>query len=115
MDRAAVYAIMMGHVGLVVPNEYVHAYVSPHPAKLVGVASVDPHDPACCEQLRHAVESLGFRALKLSGAYQNFNPADLRYLRDAVAMARSAGLPEIPARFVEAMLERDSLALPGMG
>ena len=233
VDRAAVYAMMMGHVGLVVPNEYVHAYVSRHPAKLVGVASVDPHDPECCERLRHAVENLGLRALKLSGAYQNFNPADtrydalyrtaerldipifwhqstsfyaetplrwskpvlldqvaqrhprlrmvichlghpwytdavmvmrkhrnvygdmsgfgfrrwrfyvslataleydvgdkvlfgtdypfctveqsVRYLHDAAALARRSGLPEIPARFVDAMLERDSLALLGMG
>ena len=79
VDRAAVYAMMMGHVGLVVPNEYVHAYVSRHPEKLVGVASVDPHDAECCAQLEHAVNNLGFRALKLSGAYQNFNPADTRY------------------------------------
>ena len=79
VDRAAVYAMMMGHVGLEVPNDYVHAYVSRHPGKLVGVASVDPHDPECCEQLRHAVRNLGFRALKLSGAYQNFDPSDTAY------------------------------------
>ena len=79
VDRAAVYAMMMGHVGLEVPNDYVHAYVSRHPDKLVGVASVDPHDPACCEQLRHAVRNQGFRALKLSGAYQNFDPSDVAY------------------------------------
>ena len=35
--------------------------------------------PACCEQLRHAVRNLGFRALKLSGAYQNFDPSDVAY------------------------------------
>jgi predicted TIM-barrel fold metal-dependent hydrolase len=39
----------------------------------------------------------------------------VRYLRDAVDMARRSGLPQIPARFVDAMLERDSLALLGMG
>jgi len=79
VDRAAVYAMMMGHVGLEVPNDYVYAYVSQHPDKLVGVASVDPHDPECCEQIEHAVRQQDFRALKLSGAYQNFDPSNVAY------------------------------------
>ena len=36
------------------------------------------------------------------------------YLRDAVDLARRTGLPEIAAGFVDAVLERDSLALLGM-
>ena len=36
------------------------------------------------------------------------------YLRDAVDLARRTGLPEIPAGFVDDVLERDSLALLGM-
>ena len=79
VDRAAVFAMMMNAAGLVVPNEYVHDYVSRRPDKLFGVASVDPNDPACIEQLTHSIRNLGLRALKLSGAYQNFNPADTRY------------------------------------
>ncbi|MYH62599.1 MAG: amidohydrolase [Caldilineaceae bacterium SB0675_bin_29] len=79
VDRAAVFAMNMNAAGLVVPNEYVHDYVSRRPDKLFGVASVDPNDPACIEQLTHAIRNLGLRALKLSGAYQNFNPADTRY------------------------------------
>ena len=39
----------------------------------------------------------------------------VRYLRAAVTMARRSGLPEIPARFVDAISERDSRALPGLG
>ncbi len=79
VDRATVFAMMMNATGLVVPNEYVHDYVKQHPDKLVGVASVDPNDPECIEQLEHAVKNLGFRALKLSGAYQDFNPAESCY------------------------------------
>ncbi len=79
VERVAVFAMMMNATGLVVPNEYVHEYVSQHPEKLIGVASVDPNEPECIEQLEHAVKNLGFRALKLSGAYQDFNPADSRY------------------------------------
>lgn len=79
VERAAVFAMMMNATGLVVPNEYVHEYVRQHPDKLIGVASVDPNEPECIEQLEHAVKNLGFRALKLSGAYQDFNPAESRY------------------------------------
>lgn len=76
VDRAAVFAMEMNATGLVVPNQYIHEYVSQHPDKLVGVASVDPNDPQCIEELEHAVKHLDMRALKLSGAYQDFNPAD---------------------------------------
>ena len=79
VDRVAVFAMMMNATGLVVPNEYIHEYVKDHPKKLIGVASVDPNVPGCIEQLDHAVKTLGFQALKLSGAYQNFNPADTCY------------------------------------
>ena len=79
VDRAAVFAMMMNATGLVVPNEYVHDYVCQHPDKLVGVASVDPNDSGCIEQLEHAVQNLDLRAVKLSGAYQDFNPADPKH------------------------------------
>jgi hypothetical protein len=39
----------------------------------------------------------------------------VRFLHNAARMARHSGLPEIPTRFVDAMLERDSPALLGMG
>ena len=71
--------MMMRPTGLVVPNEYVIAYVNQHPDKLVGVASIDPTTPDCVEVLNNAVKQLGFRGVKLSGAYQDFNPADTQY------------------------------------
>ena len=79
VDRAAVFAMAMRHTGLVVPNDYVHEYVSRHAEKLVGVASVDPTSEDCIEELDRAVKQLGLRAVKLSGAYQDFNPADARH------------------------------------
>ena len=92
VEKAAVFAMMMRHTGLVVPNEYVHAYVSRHPDRLVGVASVDPTAPHSPEVLEHAVTELDFRAVKLSGAYQNFNPASPRH--DALyAKAQELGIP----------------------
>ena len=92
VGKAAVFAMMMRPTGLVVPNEYVSAYVSRHPDKLVGVASVDPTAPDSPEVLEHAVTELDFRAVKLSGAYQNFNPAEPRY--DALySKAQELGIP----------------------
>jgi len=79
VDKAVVFAMMMKPTGLIVPNDYVHAYVKQHPDKLIGLASVDPKSPEAVNELERAVNQLGFRGLKLSGAYQDFNPAETRY------------------------------------
>ncbi len=44
VDRAIVLGFRARHVGVLVPNEYVAAYVEQHPEKLIGFCSVDPHD-----------------------------------------------------------------------
>jgi len=79
VEKAVVFAMMMRPRGLVVPNDYVHAYVKQHPEKLIGLASVDPNSPDAIAELERATKQLGFRGLKLSGAYQDFNPAETRY------------------------------------
>ena len=69
-----------------------HFGVHQDPERLVGVASVDPTAPHSPEVLEHAVTELDFRAVKLSGAYQNFNPAEPRH--DALyAKAQELGIP----------------------
>ena len=40
------------------PNEYVAKYVHQHDDKLVGFASIDPHDDDAVEQLDYAVKYL---------------------------------------------------------
>ena len=44
VDRAVVLGFRARHVGVLVPNEYVAAYVNRHPEKLIGFGSVDPND-----------------------------------------------------------------------
>jgi predicted TIM-barrel fold metal-dependent hydrolase len=60
--------------------------------RLIGFASVDPHDPAATEKLQHAVATMGLRGLKLSPAMQQF------YADDPLAFpvyekARALGIP----------------------
>ncbi len=91
-DRAIVLGFRARHVGYVIPNEYIAAYVSRHPEKLVGFCSVDPNDADAVEQLDHAVRNLGLRGLKLGPIYQNIHPSDVRVR----AVFRRAAELEIP-------------------
>jgi predicted TIM-barrel fold metal-dependent hydrolase len=75
VDRAIVLGFRARHVGVLVPNEYVAAYVDRHPEKLIGFCSVDPHDVDAVEQLEHAVRDLGLRGLKVAPIYQNVHPS----------------------------------------
>jgi hypothetical protein len=92
VDRAVVLGFRARHVGVLVPNEYVAAYVSRHPEKLIGFCSVDPHDEDAVEQLEHAVSGLGLRGLKVAPIYQNVHPSDPRFLA-LMARAESLGVP----------------------
>lgn len=78
-EGAIVLAFNCPATGVVVPNEYVAAYVGKHPGFLFGFASVNPHDPDAPAQLEHAVKELGLVGLKLAPIYQNFYPDDARY------------------------------------
>jgi predicted TIM-barrel fold metal-dependent hydrolase len=86
VDRAIVLGFRARHVGVLVPNEYVAAYVSQHPEKLIGFCSVDPHDTNALDQLQYAVRELGLRGLKVAPIYQNMHPSDSRF----VALMRMA-------------------------
>lgn len=92
VDRAIVLGFRARHVGVLVPNEYVAAYVAQHPEKLVGFCSVDPHDADAVEQLDYAVQGLNLRGLKLGPIYQNMHPQDPRMR----ALLKRAEQLEIP-------------------
>lgn len=92
VDRAIVLGFRARHVGVLVPNEYVAAYVRRHPEKLIGFCSVDPTDPDAVMQLRYAVKDLGLRGLKMGPIYQNVHPSDPRFR----TVLREAGQLEIP-------------------
>jgi predicted TIM-barrel fold metal-dependent hydrolase len=94
VDRAIVIAFAAPTVGFVVPNEYVSSYVSEHPDKLIGFASVDPNDADAPAELRSAVQRLGLKGLKLGPIYQRFDHLSDRAC-DVYAVAQELGLPVI--------------------
>jgi predicted TIM-barrel fold metal-dependent hydrolase len=71
---AGVVALTIPSIGMHIPNEFVAEYVAAHPGRLFGFASVCPGVGDPVGELRHAVDELGFRALKLSPPYQGFHP-----------------------------------------
>ncbi|MFO1539558.1 MAG: amidohydrolase family protein [Chloroflexota bacterium] len=75
-DRVVVFGLQAKATGVWVPNEVIADYVRLHPEKLVGWASVDPGEPDAIDRLRHAVNDLGLRGLKVGPAYQHFDPTD---------------------------------------
>lgn len=94
VKHAVVLAFMAPAVGFVVPNDYVAAYVSEHREKLIGFASVDPHDADAPAELRDAILDLGLEGLKLGPIYQHFDPLEERAFA-VYAVAEELGLPVI--------------------
>lgn len=92
VDKAVVLGFRAHHVGVLVPNEYVAAYVARHPEKLIGFCSVDPHDADACEQFAYALDGLSLRGLKVAPIYQNMHPTDPRF----VALMEMASSRQVP-------------------
>jgi predicted TIM-barrel fold metal-dependent hydrolase len=92
VEHAVVLAFAAPAVGFVVPNDYVASYVSQHPEKLIGFASVDPRDPDAPSELRNAVTTLGLEGLKLGPIYQHFDPLGERAFA-VYSVAEELGLP----------------------
>jgi uncharacterized protein len=80
VDKAIVFGLWARHVGLVVPNDYIAAYVATNARKLIGFASIDPNEIGYLDELHHAVEDLGLKGVKLGPIYQNYHPMDERVL-----------------------------------
>ena len=94
LERAIVLAFAAPAVGFVVPNEYVADYVTQHPEKLIGFASVDPNDSDAPAELRAAVGGLGLKGLKLGPIYQHFDPLSDRAFA-VYEVAQELALPVI--------------------
>jgi predicted TIM-barrel fold metal-dependent hydrolase len=80
VTHAVVLAFRSRHLGFNVPNEYVAEYCRRDPEKLIGFASVDPHDHNALAELKECVEALGLKGLKTSPIYQGYDPMDERML-----------------------------------
>ncbi len=71
-------------------NAFVSEYARADPDRLIAVGGISPDHPQPAEEIRHLVESLGIRALKLHPPHQLFRPNDY-------AEGRHPGLSEIYA------------------
>ncbi len=71
-------------------NAFVSEYARADPDRLIAVGGISPDHPQPAEEIRHLVESLGIRALKLHPPHQLFRPNDY-------AESRHPGLSEIYA------------------
>jgi predicted TIM-barrel fold metal-dependent hydrolase len=74
LDGAIILALDAPATGIIVPNEDVANYVSKHPTKLFGFASVDPNKRGAAGLLEEAIKEYHLSGLKLGPIYQNFYP-----------------------------------------
>ncbi len=92
-DAACVLALDAPESGVVVPNEYVAAYQREHPDRIAGFASVNPNRPDAPALLRHAVQTLGLKGLKLAPIYQHFHPLDQKKAYPVYELAQRLHIP----------------------
>jgi predicted TIM-barrel fold metal-dependent hydrolase len=75
VDRYVIIGIQWGAPhGPNVPNDFVAEQVAQSDGRAIGFASVNPRDPGAPAELERAIRRLGLRGLKLSPAYQGFDP-----------------------------------------
>lgn len=79
-DKVIVFGIKAPHSGINADQELIAAFVREHSDRFIGWCSVDPNDADCVDQLEHYVNNLGFRGLKVSPIYQNWDPQDPQHL-----------------------------------
>ena len=91
-DKVIVFGIVAPFCGIRADQELIARFVKEHSDRFIGWCSVDPNDPACVDQLTHYVSDLGFRGLKVSPIYQNWDPQDPRHL-PLFKRAEQLGIP----------------------
>jgi predicted TIM-barrel fold metal-dependent hydrolase len=91
-DAVCVFAFWAPRIGVAVPNDYVAAYVSTEPERLIGYASVDPTEEGAVAELERAAAELGLSGLKLGPTYQGYHPLDERAF-SVYERAQELGLP----------------------
>jgi predicted TIM-barrel fold metal-dependent hydrolase len=75
-ERVVVFGLKGRRTGYWVEDQYTADFVARAPHKLVGFACSDPTQPGAMEALRHGIENLGLRGLKLGPMYAGFDPRD---------------------------------------
>jgi uncharacterized protein len=77
-EKVAVFGLKARLNGYWVPDEFVAEFVAQAPEKLVGFAACDPTQPEHLDELRHALETLRLKGLKMGPMYAGFDPRDPR-------------------------------------
>lgn len=91
-DRVIVFGMKARLTGYWVPDEYTADFVAKAPAKLIGFACCDPSQPNYMEELRHGIENLRLRGVKIGPIYNGVDPRDPR--SDAIyKYCQERGLP----------------------
>jgi len=94
MEKVVVFGLKARRTGYWVPDEFVADYVRRAPDKLIGFAACDPTQVNCLDELRHAIESLRLRGLKIGPMYAAIDPRDPR-CEPVYQYAQERGLPII--------------------
>lgn len=80
-DKVIVFGIKARFSGIMADQELIAGFVREHSDRFIGWCSVEPNDPGCVEELEYYVTQRGFRGLKVSPIYQNWDPTDARHIR----------------------------------
>lgn len=92
VDLAVLLPLRSESYGWKVGNEYVREVVDEAGGRLIGFAGASPLRHDATLELRHAIENLGLRGLKLHPPMQMFDPGDTRCF-PIYEMMQSYGLP----------------------
>jgi predicted TIM-barrel fold metal-dependent hydrolase len=76
VERAALLPLRAESYQWIVPNEYVAEQVARAPDRLVGFAGASPGAHDAQREIKHAIEDLGLRGLKLHPPMQMFDPGN---------------------------------------
>lgn len=77
-DKVIVFGLKARRTGYWVPDDYVAEFVAQAPEKLIGFAGCDPTQPGHLKELKHAIEQMGLRGVKMGPIYAGFDPRDER-------------------------------------
>ena len=75
-DTVVVFGMKARNTGYWVPDEYTASFVDRAPEKLIGFACCDPTQLNYLEELRHGIETLKLRGVKMGPMYAAFDPRD---------------------------------------
>ena len=91
-EKVVVFGLKARLTGYWVPDEYVADFIAQAPAKLIGFAGCDPSQPNYLEELRHAIEKLHLRGVKIGPVYNGVDPRDPR-CEAIYSYCQARGLP----------------------